>query len=90
MFELYLERAQLVDGQDILELGCGWGSLSIFVAEKLPNSRVTGVSNSHSQREYILALAIIFTTTIIFTACKIDSFITGADAQLNISADSLK
>ena len=49
------ERAKLSDGQEILELGCGWGSLSLFMAEKYPNSKIIGVSNSHPQREYIEA-----------------------------------
>jgi cyclopropane-fatty-acyl-phospholipid synthase len=53
MLDLYAERAQLSDGQDILELGCGWGSLTLFMAERFPHSRITGVSNSNSQREYI-------------------------------------
>jgi cyclopropane-fatty-acyl-phospholipid synthase len=47
------ERADLRDGQDVLELGCGWGSLSLFMAEHYPNSRILTVSNSHSQREFI-------------------------------------
>ena len=44
------ERAGLVDGQRILELGCGWGSLSLWMAERYPASRITALSNSHSQR----------------------------------------
>ena len=48
------ERAQLRDGQAILELGCGWGSLTLWMAEKYPNANITAVSNSRSQREYIL------------------------------------
>jgi cyclopropane-fatty-acyl-phospholipid synthase len=51
------EHADLTDGQSILELGCGWGSLSLWMAEKYPNSTITGVSNSNSQREYILSTA---------------------------------
>lgn len=47
------EHAQLQDGQQILELGCGWGSLSIWMATHYPNAQITGVSNSNSQREYI-------------------------------------
>lgn len=50
-------HARLENGLDILELGCGWGSLSLWMAEHYPQSRITGVSNSHSQREYILAQA---------------------------------
>jgi cyclopropane-fatty-acyl-phospholipid synthase len=50
-------HAGLADGQDILELGCGWGSLSLWMAEKYPASRITAVSNSHGQRAYIEAEA---------------------------------
>jgi len=57
MLDLYLERAQLRSGQTILELGCGWGSLSLYMAEKFPGSRITSVSNSASQREFIEARA---------------------------------
>lgn len=46
-------HADLADGQSILELGCGWGSLSLSMARRFPNSQVTAVSNSSSQREYI-------------------------------------
>lgn len=53
MLALTCERAQLTDGQDILELGCGWGSLTLWMAEHYPNSRITGVSNSASQRQFI-------------------------------------
>jgi len=50
---LTCERAGLRDGQDILELGCGWGSLSLWMADHYRASHVTAVSNSHSQRRYI-------------------------------------
>jgi cyclopropane-fatty-acyl-phospholipid synthase len=53
MLELYGERAELLDGQDILELGCGWGSLTLWMAEHYPNARIKAVSNSSAQREYI-------------------------------------
>ena len=49
----YCERAQLKDGQEILELGCGWGSLSLYMAENFPNANITVVSNSATQRAYI-------------------------------------
>ena len=45
--------ANIADGQHILELGCGWGSLSLYMAEHFPKARITAVSNSHSQREFI-------------------------------------
>ena len=54
MLELSFERAQLVDGDSILELGCGWGSLTCYMASKLPNSKITAISNSKDQKEHIL------------------------------------
>ena len=48
-----VERAQLADGQQILELGCGWGSLTLFMAERFPNASIVAVSNSAPQRKYI-------------------------------------
>ena len=50
-------HAGLANGQDILELGCGWGSLSLYMAEKYPAARITSVSNSAPQRGYIEAQA---------------------------------
>jgi cyclopropane-fatty-acyl-phospholipid synthase len=47
------EHAGLADGQTILELGCGWGSLSLWMARQFPHAKVTAVSNSQSQRAYI-------------------------------------
>ena len=47
------ERAELVDGQRVLELGCGWGSLSLWMAENFPNSQIVAISNSRTQREFI-------------------------------------
>ncbi len=46
-------HAGLADGQNILELGCGWGSLSLFMAQNYPSARITAVSNSRSQRQHI-------------------------------------
>ena len=53
MLALSCERAELHDGQTILELGCGWGSLSMWMAEHYPHARITAVSNSRPQRAYI-------------------------------------
>ncbi|MCE9593445.1 MAG: cyclopropane-fatty-acyl-phospholipid synthase family protein [Planctomycetes bacterium] len=53
MLALTAERADLRDGQRVLELGCGWGSLTLWMAEHFPRSRITAVSNSASQRGYI-------------------------------------
>jgi len=54
---LTTEFAAIENGQDILELGCGWGSLTVWMAENYPASRITAVSNSNSQREFIMAEA---------------------------------
>jgi len=53
MLDKYLERADLYNSKDILELGCGWGSLTFHMANKLPKSKITAVSNSNDQRKYI-------------------------------------
>ena len=55
--ELTSEHADLEDGQRILELGCGWGSLSLWMAKQFPQARIISVSNSNSQREYIMGQA---------------------------------
>lgn len=54
---LTCERAGIADGQQILELGCGWGSLSLWMAERYPHSQITAVSNSNSQRRSIAQAA---------------------------------
>ena len=51
--EATCHRAGIADGMDVLELGCGWGSLTLWMAERYPASRITAVSNSHSQRAWI-------------------------------------
>jgi cyclopropane-fatty-acyl-phospholipid synthase len=53
MLELYAERAGLADGQHILDLGCGWGSFALWAAARYPNSRITAISNSRTQRDFI-------------------------------------
>jgi len=53
MLALTCQRAALEDGDEILELGCGWGSLSLFMAERFPRSTIIGVSNSRTQKDYI-------------------------------------
>lgn len=57
MLRLTVEHAALENGQDILELGCGWGSLTLWMASHYPDSRITAVSNSAPQREFILQQA---------------------------------
>jgi cyclopropane-fatty-acyl-phospholipid synthase len=53
MLSLTCQRAELVDGQELLELGCGWGSLTLWVAERFPNSRILAISNSTSQKRHV-------------------------------------
>lgn len=53
MLQLTCERAGIQNGESILELGCGWGSLTLFMAEKFPKSDIAAVSNSKTQKEYV-------------------------------------
>jgi cyclopropane-fatty-acyl-phospholipid synthase len=53
MLELTCTRAEIQDGMDILELGCGWGSLTLWLAKHYPGSSITAVSNSSLQRSFI-------------------------------------
>jgi len=53
MLELTCRRAGIEDGMEILDLGCGWGSLSLWLAERYPHARVLAVSNSSVQRDFI-------------------------------------
>jgi cyclopropane-fatty-acyl-phospholipid synthase len=57
MLDLTCRRAGIADGQDVLELGCGWGSLTLWMAERYPGARIVAVSNSTTQRAHILARA---------------------------------
>jgi len=57
MLALTAARARLQDGQDVLDLGCGWGSFTLWAASRYPNSRFLAVSNSASQRAFITARA---------------------------------
>ena len=54
MLEITIERANISDGMDILELGCGWGAITLKMAKKFPNSKILAISNSSMQREFIL------------------------------------
>ena len=53
MLKLSAERAEITNGDSILELGCGWGSLTLYMAENYPKSQITAVSNSKDQRLFI-------------------------------------
>jgi cyclopropane-fatty-acyl-phospholipid synthase len=57
MLALTCERADLQDGQRVLDLGCGWGSLALYAAERFPASEFVAVSNSRDQGEFIRAEA---------------------------------
>uniref|UniRef100_A0A7S3XXB9 Methyltransferase domain-containing protein n=1 Tax=Heterosigma akashiwo TaxID=2829 RepID=A0A7S3XXB9_HETAK len=53
MLALYAERSELQDGMKLMDLGCGWGSVSLYMAERFPNCQITSVSNSRDQKAYI-------------------------------------
>lgn len=57
MLEITCDRADLKDGQRILELGCGWGSITLWMARHYPHARITAVSNSKTQKQYIDSVA---------------------------------
>jgi len=76
--EISCERAELADGQAILELGCGWGSLSLFMARHYPGARITAVSNSHGQRGHIEGIAKAEgLTNLQVVTCDMNDFATG-------------
>lgn len=77
MLALTCERAQLQDGQQILELGCGWGSLSLWMAKHYPNSSILAVSNSRPQREFIESRAQeLGLTNLSLQTCDMNDFTT--------------
>lgn len=53
MLALVCQRANIQDGQRILDLGCGWGSMSLWLAQNYPNAQITGLSNSRTQKAFI-------------------------------------
>ncbi|CAG8484759.1 4677_t:CDS:2 [Funneliformis caledonium] len=57
MLESYCIKARLSEGMEILDLGCGWGSLCLYLCEKYPNAKITALSNSNTQRQYIESIA---------------------------------
>jgi cyclopropane-fatty-acyl-phospholipid synthase len=57
MLQLSVERATIADGHRILDLGCGWGALTLYMAERFPASRIVAVSNSRSQGTYVMEKA---------------------------------
>lgn len=57
MLALYGQRAEIADGMEILDLGCGWGSLTFWIAKNYPNAKVLAVSNAQNQIDFIRAIA---------------------------------
>ncbi len=53
MLNIYLQRAKIKNSDEILELGCGWGSLTVYMATQFPKSKITAISNSSVQKKYI-------------------------------------
>lgn len=83
-----MRHADLHDGQSILEMGCGWGSLSLSMAEVLPNARITAVSNSHSQRKYIEDVAASRgLTNLQVVTCDMNDFETGEKFDRIVSVE---
>ncbi|AJK50623.1 SAM-dependent methyltransferase [Burkholderia plantarii] len=85
MLALYAERAELADGQRILDLGCGWGALSLWLAERYPGSQIVGLSNSQSQRAFIEQRAAErgLTNLTIVTGNIVDFEFAAADARFD-------
>ncbi len=65
MLNIYCQRAQIKDGMELLDLGCGWGSFTLFAAQKFPNCKINSLSNSKTQRAYIEGQAKVKCTVII-------------------------
>jgi len=75
MLALTAQRARLDDGQDVLELGCGWGSLTLWMAQRYPRSRIVAVSNSAPQRVHIAKQALrLGLTNISLITCDMNEF----------------
>jgi len=86
--ELTVERAGIEDGMTILDLGCGWGSLSLWIAEHFPNARVRGVSNSSVQREFIEAqIAARSIENLQIETCDMNEFTTDAAYDRVVSVE---
>ena len=76
MLETYCQRADLRDGQSILDLGCGWGSFSLYAAPRFPGSRFSAVSNSHGQRRFIESKMVeLGITNLEVVTCDVNEFL---------------
>lgn len=81
-------HAQLEDGQTVLELGCGWGSLSLFMAERYPRSRIVSVSNSAPQRMHIEGeIARLGLTNLTVVTADMNAFATGETFDRIVSVE---
>ncbi|NYF78610.1 SAM-dependent methyltransferase [Granulicella arctica] len=88
MLALTVERARIVDGHEILELGCGWGSLTLYMAEHFPNSAITAVSNSAPQREFIEAkLRAMGREDVRIVTCDMNTFSPGGTFDRVVSVE---
>lgn len=78
MLSTTCERAEIRDGMELLDLGCGWGSLSLWLAERYPSSRILAVSNSRTQKEFIddQALRRGFASRLDVVTCDMNDFAT--------------
>ncbi|MEM7280045.1 MAG: cyclopropane-fatty-acyl-phospholipid synthase family protein [Pseudomonadota bacterium] len=73
--DLSARRADIADGMRILDLGCGWGSFSLWIAERFPNATVTAVTNSYSQRDFIVSQASeLALQNVTVIACDVNDF----------------
>jgi cyclopropane-fatty-acyl-phospholipid synthase len=88
MLALTCQRAEIRDGLEILELGCGWGSLTLWLAENYPNAKITAVSNSSTQREYITeALQKLGNKNVNVVTCDMNDFEPGRTFDRVVSVE---
>jgi cyclopropane-fatty-acyl-phospholipid synthase len=88
MLALTCERAALADGQRILELGCGWGSLSLYMATRYRRARITAVSNSTTQKAFIDArAAALGLTNLEVVTADMNTFTFGSVADRVVSVE---
>jgi cyclopropane-fatty-acyl-phospholipid synthase len=91
MLDLTSQRAQLTDGQQILDLGCGWGSFSLYAAPRYPNARFTAVSNSRTQKTFIDAeSARRGLTNLRVITCDINAFVPDQRFDRIVSVEMLE
>lgn len=91
MLDLTSQRAQLTDGQQILDLGCGWGSFSLYAAPRYPNARFTAVSNSRTQKTFIDAEAARRgLTNLRVITCDINAFVPDQRFDRIVSVEMLE